>query len=120
MNATLEEDMYMVVHEDPGIDRTFTFYYVLSETFEKSRLVLIVVEYVGLVDSPQHDMVQGSGYVQSRLAWHEMIVLKRGSFVKLIAIRISTLYVPKVPSSCFKPESSEFGFIIILINLDSR
>jgi len=75
--ATLEKDMNMVVHEDPGINRAFPLYYILSESFKKLRLVLIVVEYVGLVDSPHHDMVQGPRYIQSRLAWHGTIVLKR-------------------------------------------
>jgi hypothetical protein len=75
--AALKKNMYMVVHEDPGIDGTFSLYYILSEAFQKARLVFIVVEYAGFIDSPHHDMVQSSRYVQSRLAWHEMIVLKR-------------------------------------------
>ena len=83
MFAALKKNMNVVVHEDPGIDRTFSLDNVLSEAFEKTRLVLIVVEYVGFVDSPHHDVVQGSGYVQSRLAWHGMILLKRAGFVKL-------------------------------------
>jgi hypothetical protein len=88
--AALEKNMNVVVHEDPGVHRTFTLDYILSESLQKARLVLIVVEYVGLVDSPHHDMVQGSGYVQSCLAWHGMIVLKRRRFVKLLAILVST------------------------------
>lgn len=69
--------MYVVVHEDPGIYGTFPFDYILPESFQKARLILIVVEYVGFVDSPYHDMVQGARYIQSRLTWHEVIVLKR-------------------------------------------
>jgi hypothetical protein len=76
--------MDVVVHEDPGIDGTFPFYHILPEAFEKERFILSVVEYVSFVDSPHHDVVQGSGYVQSRLAWHGMIVLKRAGFVNLI------------------------------------
>ena len=76
--AAFKKNMNMVVHEDPGIDRTFSLDYILSKSFQKPQLVLIVIEYVGFVDSPHHDMVHGSRYVQSRLTWHEMIVLKRG------------------------------------------
>jgi len=75
--AAFKKNMNVIVHEDPGIDGTFPIDHILSEAFQKSRLVLIVVEYVCLVDSPHHDMMQGSRYVQSRLAWHGMIVLKR-------------------------------------------
>jgi hypothetical protein len=60
-----------------GIDGAFPLKNVLSEAFEKAGLVLIIVEYVRLVDSPHHDVVQGSGYVESRLAWHRVIPLKR-------------------------------------------
>ena len=75
--------MNMVIHEGPGIDGTFSFYNILSEAFKKSRLVLVIVEYVRLVDSSHYDMVQGSKYVQSRLAWHEVILLNPVCFVKL-------------------------------------
>ncbi len=64
----------MVVHEDPGIDGTFSVCNVLPKPLKKLRLVLIVVKYVGLVDSAHHDMVQGSGDVESRLAGHEVIL----------------------------------------------
>ena len=43
-----------------------------------SRLIRISVscEWFDVV-SPNYDMVQGSGYVESRLAWHGMILMKR-------------------------------------------
>lgn len=66
--AAFKKNMNVVIHDDPGINRTFPLCYILSKSFQKARLVLIVVEYVGFVDSPHHDMVQGSRYVQSRLA----------------------------------------------------
>ena len=75
--------MNMVIHEGPGIDGTFSFYNILSEAFKKSRSVLVIIEYVRFVDSSHYDMVQGSKYVQSRLAWHEVILLNPVCFVKL-------------------------------------
>ena len=66
-----------IEHEDPGVDETFPVGNVLPEALKEPRLVLIIVEYLRLVDSSHHDMVQGSGYVQSRLTWHEVILLKR-------------------------------------------
>ena len=83
--AALKKKMNVVVHEDPGIDGTFPLDNILSEAFEKARLVLIVVKDVGFVDAPHHDMVQGSRYVESRLAWHGVILLKGAGFVKLNA-----------------------------------
>ena len=83
--AALKKNVNVVIHEDPGIDGTFSVDNVLSESFKEPRLVLIVFEYLSLVDSPHHDMVQGSGYVQSRLAWHGVILLNMAWFVKLIA-----------------------------------
>ncbi len=74
MFAALEKQMNVVIHEDPGVNGTLSFGYVLSEPFEEARLVLSVIEYVSLVDSPDHDVMQGSGDVQSCLAWHEAIV----------------------------------------------
>jgi len=80
--AALKKNVDVVVHEDPGIDGTLPLDNVLSEAFKEPRLVLIVVENIGFVDSPDHDMVQGSGYVQSRLAWHGRILLNMAYFVK--------------------------------------
>jgi hypothetical protein len=80
--AALKKNMNVVIHEDPGIDGTFFLYSVPSEALKKTRLVLIVVEYVSLVDSPHHNMVQGSGHIESRLTWHEVILLNRVWIVK--------------------------------------
>ena len=74
--AALKKKMNVVIHEGPGINRTFSLDNFLSKAFEKTRFILIVVKDVGFVDSPHHDMVQGSGYVQSRLAWHGVILLR--------------------------------------------
>ncbi len=82
--AALEENMDMVVHENPGINGTFPLHNVLSEAFKKARLVLLVVEYVCLVDSPHHDMVQGSRHIESRLAWHGVILWNSTPLVKHI------------------------------------
>jgi len=62
--------MNVFIHEHQGIHRTFTLYYILYESFQKARLVLMVVEYVGFVDSPLRDMVQYPG--TSSLAWRGM------------------------------------------------
>jgi hypothetical protein len=63
MLAAFEEEMDVVIHEDPGIDGAFSLYDILSQSFEKSYLVLVVIEYIGLVDPPHHDMVQSSGNI---------------------------------------------------------
>ncbi len=47
--AAFKQKMHVVVHEDPGIDPALSFDDILSETFQKARLVLIVVEHVGLI-----------------------------------------------------------------------
>ena len=43
MLAALKKKMDVVIHEDPGINRTFSLDNILSESFEKARLVLIVI-----------------------------------------------------------------------------
>lgn len=81
--AALKKNVNMVVHEDPRIDGAFPLNNVLPEAIEKASLVLVIIEYVGLVYSPHHDVVQCSGYIQSRLAWHGMILLRRAWLVNI-------------------------------------
>ncbi len=66
----LEEEMYMVVHEHPGINRALPLFNVLTKAFEKARLVFVVPEYFGFVDPPHHDVMQCAGDIQSGLTWH--------------------------------------------------
>jgi hypothetical protein len=75
MLAAFEKNMNVVVHEDPGIDKTFSISNVLTEAFKKLRLVLVVFEYLGFVDSPYHNVVKGSRYIQSCLAWHGLLAM---------------------------------------------
>lgn len=80
----------MVVHEDPGIDGAFPLGNVLFEALQKACLILSIVEYVGFVDSPHHDMVQGAGNIQSCLAWHGVIVWDLAMAVNIIVSHVST------------------------------
>ncbi len=66
--------MNVVVHKDPGENGAFAVAEGLAKTFQKKSLVLIVSEYVRFVDSPHHDMMQGTGDIQPRLAWHGAIL----------------------------------------------
>jgi hypothetical protein len=88
--AALEKDVYVVIHEDPGIDGTVALCNILPESFKKTGFILIIAEYGGLVDSSHHDVVQGAGDVESGLAGHGVIVLKKEGIVKLIDRSVST------------------------------
>ncbi len=61
--AALEENVDVIVHEDPGIDRAFPVHDVLAETLDEPGFVLIVFKYVRFIYAPHHDMVQGAGDV---------------------------------------------------------
>ena len=58
--AALKKNMNVIIHQDPGVDGAFPLKHVLPEAFKEPRLVLIVVKYLGLINSPNHDMVQGT------------------------------------------------------------
>ena len=88
--AAPEEDMDVIVHEDPGKDGTAAFGDVLSEPFEESRLVLVVLEDGGFIDPTHHDMVQGAGDIQSCLAGHGETIGERNNAVKQNALKAST------------------------------
>ena len=57
----LEENMDMVVHEDPCVYGAFAIAHCLAEALQKSGLVLVVFKDCGLVDTPDHDVVKGTG-----------------------------------------------------------
>jgi hypothetical protein len=92
--AALKKKMDMVIHQDPGINGTCSFDNVLPEAFKKSRLVLVVFEYVRFIDPSHHNVVQGSWYIESRLPWHEIVLLEK--------IGLSSFCIPgiNVPNFC--------------------
>jgi len=59
----LRKSRWMVVHEDPGVDKAMAFADVLAEAIEKSDLVLVVFEDGISVDPADHDVMQGTGDV---------------------------------------------------------
>ena len=93
---------------------------VLSEAFKEPRLVLIVVEYSCLVDPPHHDVVQGSWYVQSRLAWHGVIILIRHGLSSKMRSRYQRLLCSSAHQEglpifyrCSRVHRSPFTFAVI-------
>jgi len=61
--AAFKEDVDMVVHERPCVDRAFSFFDVLAKPFEKKGSILIISEYVRFIDPSHHNVMQGTGDV---------------------------------------------------------
>lgn len=71
--AALEEKVYMIVHQYPCVDRALSINDVLSKPFKKTRLVLIVFEYIGFIVPTHHNVVQGTGNVEAGLTRHDIL-----------------------------------------------
>ena len=80
--AAFKEDVDMVVHKRPCVDRAFPFFDVLAEPFEKTGLIFVVSEYFRFVDPSHHDVMQGAGDVQTGLASHCATQAKFAMFVE--------------------------------------
>ena len=68
--AALKEDMNVVAHKRPCVNRALPFRYRVAQTLYEQGPILIVVKYIGFVDAPHHDVVQRSGDVESGLSRH--------------------------------------------------
>ena len=66
--------MDVIVHQDPGINRTLPLRYVFAQPLQKSSLVVVIHEYICFVDPAHHDVVQSAGGIESGLAWHGVII----------------------------------------------
>jgi hypothetical protein len=60
MPAALEKNMGVIVHQHPGIDGTFSFRNLLAQMLQEIRLVFLVSEDRGPIDSSHHDVVQST------------------------------------------------------------
>lgn len=80
----------MVVHEDPGVDRAFSFCDVFPQPFQKAGLVLVICEDIGFVDPAHHDVMQGAGGVEAGFARHGLSIVYESSGVKRFALNAST------------------------------
>jgi hypothetical protein len=56
-----EEEVDVVVHEDPGVNGAFGVLNVLPKTLKELGFVLAIAKNILFVDSPDHDMVQSAG-----------------------------------------------------------
>jgi hypothetical protein len=75
-NAVLtafEEYLNIVAHEGPGADGVLSLSDVFAQQLQKPDPALVVVEYVGFVDPPDHDVVQRAGDIPSCLSRHGAI-----------------------------------------------
>ncbi len=83
--VAFEENVYVIVQQCPGIDCAFSLGQDQPESFEEPAFVFVVTENVCLVDSSNHDVVQGTGDIQAGLAWHKVMLTKALSGVKIKA-----------------------------------
>jgi hypothetical protein len=70
--AALKQDVYVIAQEDPGVDGAFALSDIVAEAFQEKGSVLVVIEDGRFVDAPHHDMMQGTGNIQSGLSRHEL------------------------------------------------
>ena len=61
--AAPEQDVDVIAHEDPCVNRAFSFFDVLAKPFEEAGFIFVVSENIRFVDPSHHDMVQGTGDV---------------------------------------------------------
>lgn len=64
------QEVRVVWQEGPSIDGERLFLNKLCQTAQKVVSVSVVLEYPRPLDPPDNDMVQGSGSVKARTAWH--------------------------------------------------
>jgi hypothetical protein len=50
--AALEKKVYVIVHQDPGIDGAFIFRHCMAESIEEPGFIFVVSENIRLVDPP--------------------------------------------------------------------
>ena len=77
-----KQQVDVVVHQYPRINRTICFQDVLPEPFKKCGFILGVPEYLSLVYPSHHDVVQRSPDVQPCLAWHGVSIGRSQALVK--------------------------------------
>ena len=80
-----KQQVNVVVHKHPCIYGAIGFKDILAEPFQECGFVLLVLEYFRSIDPPHHDMVQGSGHIESCLAWHGACIGVGWALVKRFA-----------------------------------
>ncbi len=68
--TAFEEDMDMIIHENPSIDSTLPFIHNLTEAFYKLHPVVVVYEDCAFVDPPHHNVMEGTRGIQTGSARH--------------------------------------------------
>ena len=74
--AAFEEQMDMVGHKDPCMDRTLSPDSIFSEPFEEAGLVPVVFEDRGFVYPPDNDVMQCSGCIEAGFSRHVGILVE--------------------------------------------
>lgn len=80
--AAPEENVHVIAHECPRIYRALPVSYRLAQPFQESGSIVIVVEDVGFVDAPNHDVMQRAGDIKSGLSRHAERIGEIRSLVK--------------------------------------
>jgi len=69
-----KEEMKMIWDEHPCVTCGFSLREEFGEALQKILPVPVVYEYLSALDTPDHDVVQGTGCVQAGLSWHGFIL----------------------------------------------
>jgi hypothetical protein len=80
--AAFEEEMNVIVHKHPGVDRAFSLDDVLAEPLKEQSFVLVILEDIGFVNPANHYAVQGVGSVQAGSARHGVTLSDSSEAVK--------------------------------------
>jgi hypothetical protein len=68
--TTLKQNMGVIAHENPSVYFALPISDILTKALQESGPVLFVFEDSSFIDTPHHDMMQGTGKIQSGLPWH--------------------------------------------------
>jgi hypothetical protein len=83
--AAFEKEMDVIVHNRPGVNRTFPLDHMSAKPFKEQASILVILEDIGFIYSPNHDVVQGSGNIQTGLTRHRAILPAPSKAVKRFA-----------------------------------
>src|SRR4030042_3962022 len=68
-----DQKMKMIRHQCPGIDYNITPPTEVGHSPDEILPIRLISEYLGTLNSPPHNMVQGPWCIKSRLSWHNLL-----------------------------------------------
>ena len=95
--------MKMIGHQRPAITSGLSFDHDVTQPLQETVSIAVVYKYFALLISTGNDMVQGIGSIDTRSAWHVIVIIRDTIALQVYKLGTSPRNTGRPPLLLYQP-----------------